>query len=165
MKLFFIIISIRWLRKYTKKVLGSRLWLSDVYSQSHGQDGTKTGPSIYSTPNAGVDEFWACAVLEYVPVTSVKLAVHFCDHAATLQLCKKAEVNNPESLQKSADFLSYHLFCKRGIFWWHAGTTLIKKIKCKAKFLFHSVVGKQGWPFLLSGGNISSILYGHVSIR
>lgn len=60
--------------------------------------------SPYSTPNTVADEVWVCAVLEYVPVTSVKLAVHFCDQSAVFQLCEKAQGNNPESLQKAPTF-------------------------------------------------------------
>lgn len=68
--------------------------------------------SRYSTPNAAVDEFWVCIVLEYVPVTSVKLAVHFCDQSAMLQLHEKHKVIIQKAVRK---WQLSHLFCHRGL--------------------------------------------------
>lgn len=111
--------------------------------------------SRYSTPNAAVDEFWVCIVLEYVPVTSVKLAVHFCDQSAMLQLHEKHKVIIQKAVRK---WQLSHLFCNRGLGWgfFDGVLELFFSERWSAKPNVTCIFG-SGWPFLLSGGKETSI--------
>lgn len=96
--------------------------------------------SPYSTPNTAVDEIWVWTVLEYVPVTSVKLAVHFCDQSAMLQLHEKHKVIIQKAFRKW--WLS-DLFCNRGIFLMACGSYFSQKDEVQSQ-MWHAFSAQYG---------------------
>lgn len=127
-----------------KKVLGSRIWLSDVYSQSQRQDGSKAGLSIQHSKRScrwvlSVRSTWICSS-HFSEISSAFL--RSVGHASAVW---KSQGNNPESLQKAATFKATNCAVKEGFFflmacWCHSH----QKDKVQSQ-MQHAFSSRYGW--------------------